>query len=74
MDKIGKKVLLICLGCERINVDGNWQDRDTYSDYYDLIRTHKLNDAYCPDCRIHYEGKEKERSIVKEQMMELLKN
>jgi hypothetical protein len=45
-----KNLLTICSKCERIKVDGQWFDRDSYSDYDNLIKIHNLSYGYCPKC------------------------
>lgn len=40
----------ICAGCGRIEVNGEWIDGESFSDYYE--RRRKLEDVnrYCPEC------------------------
>jgi hypothetical protein len=40
----------ICLGCGRINVNGQWINSEYYFNYFEIRR--KLDDVgrYCPEC------------------------
>jgi len=43
-------LLTMCAGCERINVNGEWFERDSYSTYDEMVRTHDIHRDYCPEC------------------------
>ncbi|MCX6746713.1 MAG: hypothetical protein NTU63_01100 [Candidatus Pacearchaeota archaeon] len=53
-------LLTMCRGCERIRVDGEWFDRDSYSTYDEMVRTHNITDDYCPECTETFKKKSQE--------------
>lgn len=54
-----KNLLAKCCRCERIRVNGEWFDRDSYSTYDEMIRTHNITDGYCPECVEFYKEEKK---------------
>ena len=48
-------LLTICSKCEKIKLNKQWFDRDSYSDYDNQIKTHNLKYGYWPECVEFYQ-------------------
>lgn len=49
-----KNLQTICLGCGRINVNGEWIDGESFSDYSEIRRKIEDINMYCPECTEYF--------------------
>jgi hypothetical protein len=52
--KMSKNILNKCYGCQKIEIDGEWYERESFSGYDELVMSSEINEMACPECAEGY--------------------